>query len=121
DLMNERMLIADLQARNPPLVHIGMIATVVRDMNALPSSQGAFIRIIKDFEAMQIVKIPPQRHFLSVDLERVECLMSARITGGFKQSQRAVGEVAQKSTGVVDGDLLLLSGCSVDPFLDERF
>ena len=44
DLMDEGMFVADLQARNPPVAHIGMVA--VGDVNRTPTAQPAFISMI---------------------------------------------------------------------------
>ena len=59
DLMNERVLVADLQPGHPPILHVRMIA--VGDVNALPSAQSAFIAMIEIFEPVQVMQIPRGR------------------------------------------------------------
>ena len=58
-LMDEGMLIAYLQARHPPPLHVGVVA--VADVNALPSAQTPFIAMIEELEAMEIMQIPSRR------------------------------------------------------------
>ena len=88
ELMNERVLVSDLQARHPPVLHIRMIA--VGDVDASPSAQLALIAMIEELDAMQIVEIPLGGRMLAVDFERIQRLVPARVAGGFKGCERAV-------------------------------
>ena len=56
DLVDERVLVADLQARNPPVLHIGMVA--VGDMQRAPAAQPALVAMVEILQPMQIVQVP---------------------------------------------------------------
>jgi len=56
---------------------------------------------------------------LAIDFERVQRLVSASIPRRLEQSERAVVEVAQERTSIVDADFLDLARCGVRSFLDE--
>ena len=43
--MDERLRVADLQAGNPPVFHVGMIA--VGDVNRFPAANFAFVFVIE--------------------------------------------------------------------------
>ena len=66
--------------------------------------------VIEVLQAVQIVQVPGDGGMLAVDLERVERLVAARVTGGLKGRQRTVLKARQKSAGVVDAHLLHLAG-----------
>src|SRR5665213_1432830 len=51
DLMHERVLVADLQARYPPVFHVGMIA--VGDMDAAPAAELALVAVGEIVQAVQ--------------------------------------------------------------------
>ncbi|MPN37004.1 hypothetical protein SDC9_184516 [bioreactor metagenome] len=40
------MLVADLQPRHPPLVHIGMFT--ITDVDAAPATEAAFVLVIEE-------------------------------------------------------------------------
>src|SRR5262249_34894677 len=44
-LMNEGMLVADLQSRHPPVLHVGMVA--IRDVDAAPSADASLVLVIE--------------------------------------------------------------------------
>ena len=117
ELMDERVLVADLQARHPPVLHVGMIA--VGDVHAAPAAHAAFVAVIEVLDAMQIVQIPERRRVLAVDLERVERLVPARVARRFERRERSVLEAAQERARVVDADRLDLAGQVVLALLDE--
>src|SRR6476660_7023244 len=49
NLMDERVLVADLQSRHPPMFHIRMVA--VADVQGAPAAQPAFVAVIKILQA----------------------------------------------------------------------
>ena len=121
DLMDERMLVANLQAGNPPFVHVGMIGAVVRDMDRFPAAQLAIaFLVIVNLQPMQIVQIPEKRRVFAIDFKRVERLVAARVAGRFERSERAIREAAHEHARVVDANLFHLAGESVRTFLHER-
>src|SRR5438445_3648437 len=65
-LMDERVLVSDLQTRNPPMRHVRVFA--VRNMYASPSPQASFIAVIEILQPMQIVQVPGERGVLAIDL-----------------------------------------------------
>ena len=94
DLMDEGVLVADLQARHPPVLHVGMIA--VGDVERAPAAQPALVAVIEILQPVQIVQIPGDRGVLAVDLERVERLVAAGVAGRLEGGERAVGEAGEK-------------------------
>ena len=84
------------------MFHVGVVA--VGDVDAAPAAQAAFVAMIEKFDAVQIVQIPHGRRVLTVDLERVEGFVAARVARRFKRRQRAVAEAAEKCAGIVDTD-----------------
>src|SRR5258708_6248859 len=55
-LMHKAVLVADLQARDPPFVHIRMIA--IGDMERPPAAHPAFVLVIEVLQPMKVVQIP---------------------------------------------------------------
>ncbi len=100
DLMHKRVLIADLEARHPPVLHVRMIA--IGDVDRPPAAEWAFVAVIEVLEAVQVVEVPLQRRLLAVNLEGVERLVTAGVTGRFEEAERAVLEPAEERAGVVD-------------------
>ncbi len=81
DLMYESVFVTDLQAGNPPLVHVGvlgdavLIDAIVADMHRFPCPQpGIAFLVIEYLQAMKIVQVPEERSVFAVDLERVSAL-----------------------------------------------
>src|SRR5438094_6877088 len=68
ELVDERVLVADLQTRHPPVLHVRMIA--VRDVDAAPAAQRSFVAVIEPLQTMEVVEIPARRRVLAVDLAR---------------------------------------------------
>jgi hypothetical protein len=66
--------------------------------------------MIEVLEAMKVVEIPGNRGVFAIDLEGVERLVAAGITGGLEGRQRTVGEPGQERAGIVDPDLFDLAG-----------
>ena len=64
-LVDERVFVAYLESRNPPILHVGMVS--VGEVNALPSAQAPLIAVVEVIEPVQIVKIPRGRGALTVD------------------------------------------------------
>src|ERR1051325_4896590 len=79
DLMNERVLVTDLQARHPPFAHVGMVA--VADVDAAPAAQASFVAMLEVLQPVQIVQVPGNGSVLAVDLESVEGLVAAGVAG----------------------------------------
>jgi hypothetical protein len=50
DLVNKRMLVSDLKARNPPVTHVRLIT--VGNVNASPASNDGLIGVIEILEPM---------------------------------------------------------------------
>ena len=66
--------------------------------------------MIEKLNAMQVVQIPHRGRVLAIDFERVERLVSARVTSRFERRQRSVLEAAQKRARIVDADRFHLPG-----------
>src|SRR5688572_8652226 len=98
--MREGVFVADLQTWNPPSLHIRMVA--VRDVHVLPPTQLSFVAMIEHLHPVQIVKIPEGRPVLSIDLERVQGFVPARVSCRFERRERSVLESTQKRARVVD-------------------
>ena len=116
--MDECVLVPNLQAGHPPVLHVGMIA--VGDMHAAPAPQRPLVAVIEPLHPVQIVQIPARRRVLAVDLERVEGLVAARVASRLEQRERPVLEAPEKRARIVDSDRLEASGQRVFSFLDER-
>jgi len=58
DLMHEGVFVANLQARHPPLIHVGLLATVIGHVNGTPATQRAFHFVIEPLQSVQIVQVP---------------------------------------------------------------
>ena len=50
------MLVADLQARHPPVLHVGMVA--VGDVNAPPAADVPLVAVVEVLEPVQVVQVP---------------------------------------------------------------
>src|SRR5215467_10613634 len=74
DLVDESMLVSDLQSGHPPAFHVGVIA--VGDVNATPAAEPAFIAMIENLDAMQVVEVPHGGSTLAVDFQRVQGLVA---------------------------------------------
>src|SRR5436190_23197313 len=55
ELMREGVLVADLQARHPPVLHVRLVA--VGDVNVAPAAHATFVLVIEILEAVQVVQI----------------------------------------------------------------
>ena len=118
DVMDEGVLVADAEAGDPPLVHVGHVA--VGDVHAAPAAGVGVVAVIEKLESVEVVQIPADGGVGTVDFKRVQRLVAARVSGGFEQAERAVLKMAVKKAGVVDGDFLFLTGGGVDALFDER-
>src|SRR5262245_30766406 len=116
--MRERVLVTDLQARYPPVLHVRLVA--IGHVNVSPAAHAPLIGVIEVLDPMQIVKVPERGRVLAVDLERVERLVSARIPRGFERRERSILEAREKRTRVVDADGLQLASETMRALLDER-
>ena len=76
--------------------------------------------MIEVAQPMKIMQVPRDRSVLAIDLKRVKRLVATCISRRLKRCQRPVIELGQKSTGVVNLNLLLLTRCAVNPLFDER-
>src|SRR6266545_263782 len=88
DLVNEAVLVADLQARHPPMFHVRLIA--VADVDRAPAADQAFVAVIEVLQAMQIVQVPENRGVFAVDFKCVKRLVPAGVARGFESGQRTV-------------------------------
>src|SRR6516225_520955 len=77
--------------------------------------------MVEPLQPMQIVQIPCERSVFAVDLEGVEGLMTAGVTGSFEGRQRSVLESGQECTSVIDPNLLLFAGQIVFALLYKGF
>ena len=84
-MVDEGVFVTDLQTGNPPFVHVGMVA--IGHVDGTPSSKIAFVLVVEPLEAVQVVQVPLDRGMLTVDLERVEGLVTASVAGRFKQPE----------------------------------
>jgi len=84
-LVDESVLITNLQARHPPMFHIGMIA--IGDVNRAPAARAAFIAMIEILQAMKIMEIPEDRCVLAIDLERIKRFVTTGVACRFKGSE----------------------------------
>ena len=117
-LVHEGVLVADLEAGHPPVLHVGMVA--VGDVDRLPAPEHAGVAVVEVLEPVEVVEVPLQRGLLAVDLEGVERLVAAGVAGRLEEAERAVLEPAEERAGVVDLDRLDLAGQVVLALLDER-
>ena len=106
--MHKGVLVADAQAGHPPLVHVRHVA--VGDMHAAPSARGGLVAVIEELQAVEVMQIPADGGVGAVDLQRVQGLVAAGVTGGLKQAERSIVEVTMEDTGVIDSDFLFLAG-----------
>src|SRR5215207_6054059 len=72
NLVGECLGIADLQARDPPIFHVGLVA--IRDVHAAPTAHDALVAVIEVLQTMKIMEVPPDRGVLAIDLKGVERL-----------------------------------------------
>src|SRR5207249_651655 len=82
-LVHECMLVADLKTRHPPVLHIRMVG--IRDVNASPSPDTAFILMIEILQSMEVVEIPQYRSVLAINFERIQRFMSTGVARRFER------------------------------------
>src|SRR5262245_48452860 len=87
DLVDEAVLVADLQAGHPPLVHVRMFAAVIGNVDGAPAAEFPLILVIEVLKAMKIMQVPRDAGFLAVDLKCVKRLVSTRVAGALKSRQ----------------------------------
>lgn len=119
DLVDEAMFVADLEAGDPPILHVGLVA--IGDVDASPASDDTFIAMIEVAESMEVVEIPSHGSMFTVDFEGVEGFVAASVASGFEGGEGAIGEACQEGGGVVDADRFFASGFGVHAFFDEGF
>ena len=119
NLMHEAVFITDLQARNPPFTHIGMIA--IGDMDAAPAAEAAFVTVLEILKAVEVVEVPKNGSVFAVDFEGVEGFVSASISCGFERGERSVPKPGEESTGIIDANFFDFSGQVVLALLDKGF
>ena len=118
-LMDEAVLVADLEPRHPPVLHIRMIA--VRDVERPPAAYDSLIAMVEILQAVKVVEVPEDRGVFPIDFERIERLVAASVASGFERGERAIREARKEEAGVVDADRLDLAREIVTSFLDEGF
>ena len=84
-LVDEAVLVADAAARNPPTVHVRLVA--VGDVDGAPAAHDGLVAVVKIFEAVQVVQIPADRRVLAVDLKGIEGFVAAGVARRFKKAQ----------------------------------
>src|ERR1700722_776849 len=99
DLVNERMFVPNLEAWNPPVLHVWMIA--IGNVNALPAAQLALIAIVKVIEPVQVMEIPRSGRALAVDFQREEGFVPAGVPCSFKQGEGTIFKPAKKCACIV--------------------
>ena len=57
----------------------------------------------------------------TIDFKGVKRLVTPGVTGGFKQTQRTIGETAEKCTGIIDAHRFNLAGQIMFSLFDECF
>ena len=92
----------------------------IGNVDAAPAAQPPLVAVIEPLQPVQIVQIPGGRGMLTIDLERVQRLVPARVPRRLERRQRSVLEPGQKRTRIVDTDRFDLSSQRVLPLLDER-
>ena len=83
--MDEGVLVADLQAGDPPLAHVRMIA--VGHVDRAPAADNALVAMVKVIEPVQVVQVPGNRGLLAVDLKGVQGFVAAGVAGGLENRQ----------------------------------
>ena len=117
-MVDEGVLVADAEAGDPPLVHVGHVS--VGDVHGAPAAGVGVVAVIEELESVEVVQNLSDGCVGTVDFKCVQCLVTARVSGGFKQAQRTILKMAVKKTGIIDGDCLFLTSGGVDALLDER-
>ena len=64
--MDKAVLITNAAARNPPTVHVRLVA--VGHVDGTPAAYDGFVLVVEIFKAVQIVQIPTDRGMLAVTL-----------------------------------------------------
>ena len=103
-MVHEAVFVADLQAGDPPVVHVGVVTAGVGDVDAPPAAEDAGIAVLEVAQAVQVVQIPGDAGVLAVDLQRVQGLVPSGVTGALEDAEAAVGESAKKRASVVDAE-----------------
>ena len=85
DLVDKAMFVANLQARHPPVLHVRLVA--ITDVNRAPATNFALVAMVEILEPVQIVKVPENGRVLAIDLEGVERLVAAGVTGRLERGQ----------------------------------
>ena len=107
-LVDEGVLVADLQAGHPPVLHVGMVA--VGDVDRSPAAQRAFVAVVEVLQAVQVVQVPGDRGVLAVDLEACTAPCGRGRSGSTSNvASEPLLEARQEGAGVVDADLLDLA------------
>src|SRR5437867_1579666 len=86
-----------------------------------PPASLALIFLLKVFEPLHVLQIPLDRRLLTIDLERVQCLVPPGIARGLEEAERSIREAAQECTGVIDSDLFDFARERMLTLLDECF
>ena len=82
-MVHKGMLVPNLQPRNPPVGHIGVIP--IRDVNRTPSAQISFVAMVEPLQSVQVMQIPLNRGVFTVDFKGVQGLVSPGIACGLEQ------------------------------------
>src|SRR3954468_5831839 len=119
DVMDKRVLVANLEARYPPLPHIGLIT--IRNVHAAPTTDDRLVAMIEIVEAVKIVQVPGDGGVGAIYFECIERLWTACVGSGFEDGERAVLESAEEGACIVDADGFDFARFGVLALLDECF
>jgi hypothetical protein len=108
DVVDEGVFVADLEAGDPPVVHVGHVA--VGDVDGAPAADDGFVAVVEPVEAVEVVEVPLDGGVFAVDFEGVEGFVAAGVAGGFEGGEGAVVEAGEEGAGVVDADGFDLAG-----------
>src|SRR6478609_3996603 len=92
ELVDERVLVAEAETRDPPVAGVWLIT--IGAMDTAPAATVTWHAVVEIREAVEVVEIPEEGLVLTVDLEGVERLMTTGIAGGFEDRERAVFETS---------------------------
>ena len=75
---------------------------MIGDVYRTPAAHYRVVAVIEIGKAVQVVQIPRNRGFFTIDLQGKERFVTAGITGGFEGTQRSVVEPAEERVTVSD-------------------
>src|SRR5262249_24566206 len=64
-VVHEGVLVANLEARHPPVLHVGLVA--VGNVDRPPAADDRVVAVVEVLESVQVVQVPLERGLLAVD------------------------------------------------------